>query len=172
MRDQKKERTGPWDGFWQGLNGLVELLRRAEEQGGLWQKNGYFGDGQKLQGAYNLSVRLGLGEQSEIGQLVEGPLASRAAGNKVVRRLPALRWEIMEEKGGWLVLVEIPALEEESLRIAVGPGRLELRARAAGREIGETIPIAGLPGGTPCTTRYRNGILEIRLAAKGEGANP
>ena len=149
-----------------GLGGFIEKLGELAEAGEELSRSGEFNDaGGKFRGVYGINVKTALGEsgQTELkvepfGNVRRSPV-DRPLGEDV--REPLL--DIHQEDDHVLVLVELPGVAKENVKLKVEDRRLWLLA-----ERGKTIYRKEIDLPEDCSVEHMNwdcsnGILKVRF---------
>jgi HSP20 family protein len=149
-----------------GLGGFIEKLGELAEAGEKLSRSGEFQDNSgKIRGVYGIHVKTALGEggQTELkvepfGNVRTAPVDQPAG--EVVRE-PLV--DIHEEDDHVLVLVELPGVAKENIRVELAGGRLELSAERGKTTYRKEIELP------QCSTESMswdcsNGILQVRFA--------
>jgi HSP20 family molecular chaperone IbpA len=128
------------------------------------------GLGEVLQIASDLADRAQADGVSSVTVRVDGgPLVTRLDGLRAgpQRERPGARGtvaDVFDEGNYYLVIVELPGARESTVQWAVrGEGRVEVRAEADGRTYYKDIRLGGPVQEESATSRYGNGVLELRL---------
>jgi HSP20 family protein len=153
-------------GLFGGLGGLIEKLGELAENGQKLSQSGEFKDAAgKFHGVYGINVRTAMGEGGETEVKVE-PFGNvrkasdeRPQGEDV--REPLV--DIHEETDHILVLIELPGVAKESVKLKLADGCLELSAERGKTAYRKDIE---LPKGCvekKMSWECSNGILQVRF---------
>jgi HSP20 family protein len=174
--DKTQERSGPAEkivkstfrmgGLLGGLGGLLEKLGELADAGEELSRSGEFKDASgKIHGVYGINVRTGLGDQGQTELKVE------PFGN--VRRGPADRPEstdirepvvdVYEEDDCVLVLVELPGVAKDNVKLNVTDGMLDLSAERGKTTYRKEIELPKGCSAAQMSWECSNGILQVRF---------
>ena len=142
--------------IFKGLENFVNLVQKMELQGNNeWNKSGQLeglAGNKELKGTYGLSVRLG-------GQ---GENKFQSKGFKVEES-----WEpivdLFDEGEKLIIVVEIPGVNENSIKLALKGDILLLEGEGLKRRYQKEIILPWTPREESLKFNYRHGILEIEL---------
>lgn len=142
---------------------LVDLVTRlAERGGGRTSFTGEIGTpGGGLRGVYGFSVRVGLEGRPVIEQF--GNIQSTEAGS-VITPIHEPVSDVLDEDGGFTVIVELPGVAEEDIRASLEGQVLQVSASRGPRNYRKEMRLTAPVDPASLRTSYRNGVLEIRLA--------
>jgi HSP20 family protein len=149
-----------------GLGGLIEKLGELAEAGEELSRSGELKDASgNIRGVYGINVKTALGESGQTELKVE-PFGS-------VRRGPAERPEgadvreplvdVHEEDDHVLVLVELPGVAKENVKLQVTEGRLSLFAERGKTTYRKEIDLPGGCSAERWSWDCSNGILQARF---------
>ena len=149
-----------------GLGGLIEKLGELAEAGEELSRSGELKDASgKIRGVYGINVKTALGEggQTELkvepfGNVRRGP-ADRPEGEDV--REPLV--DIHEEDDHVLVLVELPGVAKENVKLKVADGRLELSAERGKTTYRKEVDLPKDCSAEHMSWECSNGILQVRF---------
>ncbi|MFZ5645043.1 MAG: Hsp20/alpha crystallin family protein [Bacillota bacterium] len=165
-REEGREKTNSasgLSGIFKGLANLVEAVGKMEREGLVEiNKNGRFNSGRNIKGVYGYTVRMGLNGT---------PLMERFGHSLDDEKLPEedVREPIVDiipEEDHFLVIAEMPGVDEADINIVINDENVLITADAAaksGRKYRKEITIKGLKGTAQFCKSYRNGVLELRV---------
>ncbi len=149
-----------------GLGGFIEKLGELAEAGETLSKSGEFGDaGGKFHGVYGINVKTALGDSGQTELKVEPfgnvrrGAAERPAGEDV--REPLV--DVYEEDSHVLVLVELPGVVKESIKLEVSDGRLLLSAERGKTTYRKEVELPESCSADKMNWECSNGILQVRF---------
>ena len=149
-----------------GLGGLIEKLGELAEAGEELSRSGELKDSSGgIRGVYGINIKTGLGDQGQTELKVE------PFGN--VRRDPADRPEgkdireplvdIHEEDDCVLVLVELPGVAKENVKLDVADSRLSLHAERGKTTYRKEVELPQGCSAESMSWECSNGILQARF---------
>ncbi len=149
--------------LFKGLGDFVGVLGKLVEAGEQHiERTGEFkvkGLGDKAQGVYGVSVRVGLGGKPHIERF--GNICSMREGPQVVDvREPLI--DVFDEEKEIVVAAELPGVPEQAIEININGDVLSLSSSGERRYAKEVL----LPSAVdPASLRrsFKNGLLELRL---------
>lgn len=155
-------------GLLKGIEKLVNLAERVEEAGGKVERKGEIKGlrGRKgIKGIYGFSIRTGIGTKARPWIQTFGNIKETKKGPKVVEtREPIV--DVFDEKDHVLIVVEIPGLSKEDIKLELKGDILILEASDGKRKFAKEIL---LPSKVDMKTKkvfYKNGLLELKLKKK------
>lgn len=152
-------------GLSKGIGNLLDLVAKMAEEGEeeATRAGRVEALGGKLQGVYGFTVRLGLGGRPLVQQF--GNIRETGSGLVVTETREPLV-DVLDEGDHLLVIVEMPGVGEEDVRLRIEGEILEVvavtRSRRYRREV--LLPTAVDPASL--VRSYRNGILEVRIVKR------
>jgi HSP20 family molecular chaperone IbpA len=134
-----------FDGLFRGFGEVLQIA-------------GDLADRAHTDGVCDVTVRLDGGPLiTGLGALRAGPQRERPGARGTVA-------DVFDEGNYYLVIVQLPGARESSVQWAVRrEGRVEVRAEADGRTYYKDIALGGPVQEESATSRYGNGVLELRL---------
>lgn len=152
-------------GIFKGLGSLVDLVSRMdEEQKEEYSSGGEFeGPGGTAKGIYGFSVRLGLGGTPVVEQF--GNVRDSEDGPVVADTREPIT-DVFDEGDDVLVIVELPGVREEDIRVTADGDTFEIAAATGARKYRQKARLPAQVDPDSLTSSYRNGILEVRIAKK------
>jgi HSP20 family protein len=145
-------------GLFKGLGSLIDLASRLSEEG--VEKRGEIrGLPRGAKGVYGFSIRTMAGKPviesfGNIRETTRGPVVEEV-------REPIV--DIFDEKDHILVIVELPGVSENEIKIEVAGDILNLTAADKDRKYAKEILLPSKVKPELIKTSYNNGILEITL---------
>ncbi len=150
-------------GLLKGLEKFIDLAERAEEVGGELRKSGQikgFGGRKDIRGVYGFTVRTGLGQKTRVEPF--GNIKKTKAGPRVVEtREPIV--DIFDEENQVLIIVELPGIDEKSIRIDLKKDILLLEAGGGDRKYSKEILLKSKIDFDSREMSFKNGILELKF---------
>jgi HSP20 family protein len=145
-------------GLFKGLGSLIDLASRLSEEG-VEKKGEIRGLPRGAKGVYGFSIRTMAGKPviesfGNIKETTRGPVVEEV-------REPIV--DIFDEKDHILVIVELPGVSENEIKIEVAGDILNLTAADKDRKYAKEILLPGKVKPESKKTSYNNGILEITL---------
>ena len=160
-------------GLFKGIEKLVDLAERVEQAGGEIKKSGTIkglGGRDGVQGVYGFTIRTGLGQKTRVepfGNIsAKGGSASGGKKTKAGLRVSETREpliDVFDEKNHVLVIVELPGVDEKSIKLELKKDILLLEAESKGRKYIKEIL---LPAQIDLESRemsFKNGLLELKF---------
>ncbi|MFA5110147.1 MAG: gas vesicle protein GvpH [Desulfobaccales bacterium] len=165
-RDKGGEAGFGFGGIFKGLADLVEKLGDLAEKGEELSKSGEIrGEGKEIKGMYGFTVKVGLGDKGDKGIKVEpfGNLRrDDKTGETVVQEIREPVVDIFEEKDHTLVVVELPGVSVEDVRLDVKDDLLTLSAAQGDKKYRKEILLPHSYPREKMQVSCNNGILEIK----------
>ena len=153
-------------GLFKGIGNLLDLVSQMAERG--QEEASATGEveglGGKMRGVYGISVHMGLGGKPVIEQF--GNVRQGAAGPVVGETREPLV-DVLDEGDSLSVIVELPAIAEQDIRLHVEGDVLEVSAATGDRKYYKAILLPSAVAGERVASSYRNGVLEIKLPKRG-----
>ena len=159
-------------GLLKGLEKFIDLAERVEQAGGEIKKSGTIkglGGRRDARGVYGFTIRTGLGQKTKVEPF--GNIKKTKAGPRVSEtREPIV--DVFDEKDHVLIIVELPGIDEKSIKIDFQKDILLLEAdspRFAGEAGSKDRKYAKeilLPSQIDFESRemsFKNGILELKF---------
>jgi HSP20 family protein len=149
-----------------GLGGLIEKLGELAEAGEELSRSGEFKDDKGgIRGVYGINIKTGLGDQGQTEFKVEpfGNVGRGSVNRPEGKDIREPLVDIHEEDDCVLVLVELPGVAKESVKLDVADSRLSLLAERGKTTYRKEVD---LPKG--CSAKHMswecsNGILQARF---------
>jgi len=145
------------------LGSLMEVLARMDEEGKqeMSRSGTVEAGGGRARGVYGFSVRLGLGGKPVVERF--GNIRETASGAVVAETREPLV-DILDEGDRVLVVAELPGVDEKDIHVRVDGDILEIAASTGDRQYEKEVFLPSAVDRESVETRYRNGVLEVRLA--------
>jgi HSP20 family protein len=145
-------------GLFKGLGNLIDLASKLSEEG-VEKKGEIRGLPKGARGVYGFSVRTLAGKPvietfGNIKETTKGPVVEEV-------REPIV--DVFDEEDRILVIVELPGVSEEEIKIEVAGDILSLTASDRDRKYAKEILLPSKVKPQPVKSSYKNGILEITL---------
>jgi HSP20 family protein len=150
-----------------GLGGFIEKLGELAEAGEELSRSGAFQDASgKIRGVYGINVKTALGESGQTELKVE-PFGNvrretpdRPQGEDI--REPLV--DIHEEDDYVLVLIELPGVAKENVKLEVADGQLKLSAARGTTTYRSEVDLPESCKAETMSWECSNGILQVRFA--------
>lgn len=145
-------------GLFKGLGNLIDLAAKLKEEG--VEKRGEIkGLPRRAKGVYGFSIRTLAGKPviesfGNIRETAKGPVVEEV-------REPIV--DVFDEEDHILVIVELPGVSEDKIKIEVAGDILNLTASDTDKKYAKEILLPSKVKPPSLKTTYKNGILEIRL---------
>jgi HSP20 family protein len=149
-----------------GLGGLIEKLGELAEAGEELSRSGDLKDSSgKIRGVYGINVKTGLGDRGQAELKVE-PFGNvrRAHGERPLGediREPLV--DLHEEDDHVLVLIELPGVAKETIKLSVANGRMELSAERGKTTYRKEVELPEGCAAERMSWECSNGILQVRF---------
>jgi HSP20 family protein len=149
-------------GIFKGLGNLIELASKMNEEG--INKSGEIkGLPKEMKGVYGFKISTMSGGKPIIETF--GNVKETAKG-PVVEEVREPIVDIFDEKEHILVIVELPGVTKDKIKIEVNGDILNLSTSDKGRRYAKEILLPHQVNAETIKTTYKNGILEITLEKK------
>jgi HSP20 family protein len=168
-RKDKKEDETPLHGgmavggILKGLADLVQKLGEVAETGERLSRTGEIrSDGGDLKGIYGFTVKVGLGDKEARVEPFGNIRKDAKSGRTVVQEVREPVIDVFEEQDRVLVLVEMPGVSQDDVKIEVSGDLLTISARRGNLQYRKEVR---LPASFPrdhIEVSSNNGIVEIR----------
>lgn len=166
MAKHKSDKSGTEfnaGGIFKGLGDLVEKLTELAEAGKELKNVGEIhGEGQQLKGIYGFSVKVGLGDQQPRIEPFGNIRRDTTTGRTVVseRREPVA--DVFEEKDHVLVVVELPGISLEDIRVEAEGDLLTITAEKGEKKYRKQVQLPGPFDRSKMQLACNNGVLEVK----------
>ena len=151
------------DGVFRGLANVIKAAANLVGQGENAievSRTGAIGDPNSVRGLYGFSVRVGPARRPNFAQPVGLRRRAVCPPNDHLSDFPA---DLFDEGDHYLVIVELPGTDRETLRWKISGGVLRIESAADDRHYCKEMPLPSPVNETHVTSGYKNGILELRL---------
>ena len=148
------------DGIFKNLGGMIELISKAAESGETVVKTGEIrGLDKEVKGVYGFSIKTMAGKPiiesfGNIKETPKGPVVE-------VEREPLV--DVFDEKDHIRIVVEMPGVEKDDIKVDVKKNRLEIKAASGERKYVKHIDLAAHVDPDTLAASYKNGVMEIKL---------
>ncbi|MEW6375301.1 MAG: archaeal heat shock protein Hsp20 [Thermodesulfobacteriota bacterium] len=150
-------------GLFKGIEKLVDLAAELKDTGDEIRKEGEIDLGhlkEGMKGVFGFSIRTAVGGK---------PIVESFGNIKKTPRGPAVEEErepitdVFDEKEEVRIYAEMPGVNEEDIKVELKEDILDITARSGERKYHKEILIPKKVKTETLTSRYKNGILEIRV---------
>jgi len=149
-----------------GLGGLIEKLGELAEAGEELSRSGEFKDASGgIRGVYGINVKTGLGDQGQTELKVEpfGNVHRGSADRPEGKDIREPLVDIHEEDDHVLVLIELPGVAKENVKLRAADGRLELSAERGKTTYRKEVDLPENCSAEHMSWECSNGILQVRF---------
>lgn len=150
-------------GILKGLGSLVEKLGELAETGREFSKTGETqGPGKEIKGIYGFTVKVGIGGEGVKVEPFGNIRRDEESGRSVVQEVREPAVDVFEERDHVLVVVEMPGIGAEDVRLEVKDDLLTIIAEKGEKKYRKEVL---LPGSFPLEKMRMscaNGMLEVR----------
>lgn len=150
-------------GIFKGLGDIIELVSDLAEKQESVSRAGEFkikGLGDKAKGVFGFTVKTGIGGEPVLERF--GNIRETKAGPVVEEeREPII--DVFDEKDRLLVVVELPGVEEENIKLDIEGDNLIITAKQKERSYSRKVALPARVRAAKMKTTYKNGVLEIIL---------
>lgn len=150
-------------GIFKGLGDFIELLGDLAEKGEELRKEGEIKIGGETKGVYGFTIRTVVGGEPTISSF--GNIKKTPKGPKVSEEREPLI-DIFDEREEMRIIAEVPGVNEETIKTEVKGDVLTLEARDTERKYYKEVVLPKGVDPSTLKTKYRNGVLEIRINKK------
>jgi HSP20 family protein len=161
MVDETKKNKKGLGEFFEGLNGLLELVSKIQEQGtDTLTRSGEFRSENGTAGVYGVQIKAVRGGTPIFEQFGN---IGRQGGSAVVsdEREPLV--DIFEEDNQVILVAEIPGASEESIKVEIVGQHLTLTATARDKRYKKELILPYETTGEPLKRSYTNGMFSMSL---------
>jgi HSP20 family protein len=169
MSKKKDETAGhAVDGILSGLTGLMEKLNELAKTGKELRESGEFGstDGKGFRGVYGFKVRTSLGEDGPTVEPFGNVHRDREQGYTVTPEVLEPVVDVFEEADHTLVVVEMPGIGMDDVKVEIEHDILTLDAAAHGKTYHKEVLLPRAYLREELQLSCNNGILEINCAQR------
>ncbi|MDP2858827.1 MAG: archaeal heat shock protein Hsp20 [Bacillota bacterium] len=157
-------------GLLKGIGSLIDLVSDMSESGKeKVERTGETdipGGGKAM---YGISVKIGLGGAPVIEKF--GNVRETEHG-AVIEETREPYTDVFDEGATLHILVELPGVESQDIKVEVRGDVLSLHAESAKRKYAKELLLPAKVDDTSLTSSYSNGILEIRMRKRGGEKRP
>lgn len=150
-------------GLFKGIEKLVDLAERVEQAGGEIKKSGAIkglGGRDDVRGVYGFTIRTGLGQKTRVEPF--GNIKKTKTGPRVSEtREPLI--DVFDEKNHVLVIVELPGVDEKSIKINLKKDILLLETESKERKYVKEILLPAKVDFESREMNFKNGLLELKF---------
>ncbi|MBI4507679.1 MAG: Hsp20/alpha crystallin family protein [Chloroflexi bacterium] len=144
-----------------GLGNVIDLLSKMAEEGvSEVQRTGEVHGPGGARGVYGFSVKMGLGGRPTVERF--GNIRATERGPEVSETREPLV-DVFDEGDHVVVVVELPGVAKEDIRIEVRGDVLALSAEGAVRKYAKEVVLPAEVAAQSLRQTLQNGILEVRL---------
>ncbi|HTK06699.1 MAG TPA: Hsp20/alpha crystallin family protein [Ktedonobacteraceae bacterium] len=155
-------------GLVRGIGNLIDLVasledEKSEREGEITDPSG------RLKAGFKFSIKTGLSEPLEFDSSGERrePREKRGPSREsIVEEEIQPIVDVFDEESHVLVIIELPGVEEEDIHIEVNGDILLLSAANRNRNYSGEVVLPGDVDGSTVTSKYKNGVLEIRMSKR------
>lgn len=155
-------KKGGIEGILGGLAELVEKLGNLAEKGETLSRTGHIQGGKDVKGVYGLSLKFGLGGEGTTVEPFGNIRKDEKTGEAVVQETREPMVDIFEEKDYTLVVVEMPGIGAEDIRIEVLDDLLTIHAEKGDKKYRKEVLLPRAYVREKMQVSCNNGILEIK----------
>lgn len=159
-------------GLFKGLGNLIDAANKLAEKGEELSKSGEidFSGLDKIKGLKDLKGVYGV----RVRTLADGRPSVQPFGNikrtpkgPVVEEVREPIVDVFDESGAIQVVAEMPGIEEKDISLDIQGDILNIRANGESRKYQKEVLLSREATSDDMTWTYKNGILEVKIAAKG-----
>ncbi len=155
--DDKKKKRGPWDDIFGGFDDDFDEMRRRMDLIMDQFMRGQLSPWQEPM-IYGFSMRVGPDGKPRIQEFGN---ASPKVSNAEMAREPLT--DIIEEADKVRVIVELPGVEREDIRLNATENTLDIDVDVEDRKFGKHLDLPCDVNSDSAKASYKNGVLEITL---------
>jgi HSP20 family protein len=163
-KDKKEGAAFRVEGILSGLAEIVEKLGELAEKGEQLSKSGVVeGKDKNLKAVYGFSMKMGLGQDGKPKVEPFGNVRKdERSGESFVQEVREPMVDVFEESDHTLVVVEMPGISEEDLRIDFKDDLLEIYAEKGDKKYRKEVLLPKAYTKEKAQISCNNGILEIK----------
>ena len=162
--DKEDTRSGGIGGILGGLADLVEKLADLAEKGEELSRAGHFqaGGDKGLKGVYGFSVKMGLGGEGIKVEPFGNIRRDEKSGRPIVQENREPVVDVFEEQDYTLVVVEMPGISAEDVRLEVKDDLLTIHAERDDKKYHKEVLLPKRYPKDKINISCNNGILEVK----------
>jgi HSP20 family protein len=152
-------------GILRGLGGLVEKLTELAETGRELSEAGEIrgpGPRKDIRGIYGFTVKVGIGGEGVKVEPFGNIRRDEESGQSVVQEIREPAVDVFEERDHTLVVVEMPGIGTEDVRLEVKDDLLTIAAEKGDKKYKKEVLLPGSFPRAKMQVSCANGVLEIR----------
>jgi HSP20 family protein len=169
MSEKRRDRTSHGGieaglgGMLKGLGDMVEKLGELAETGQELSKTGEIhGSGKEVRGIYGFTVKVGLGEEGPRIEPFGNIRRDIKSGRTEVQEVREPMVDVFEEDDHLLVLVELPGIDKEDVRIDLKDDVLTISAERGDKKYRKEVLLPRSVSKEKMQVSCNKGILEIK----------
>jgi len=149
-------------GLFKGIEKLVDLAGKLEEKGGISKEGEINFDNLKkgMKGVYGFTINTAVGGSPKVETF--GNIKKTPEGPKVDEEREPMT-DIFDEKEEFVIIAEMPGVEENDIKIALKEDILEISALSKHRTYRKELLLPAKGNLSSLQHKFTNGILEIRI---------
>lgn len=148
-------------GLFKGIENLVDLAAKLEQEGGEIKKEGEIDLDQikkGMKGVFGVSIKTGLGGKTVVESF--GNIKKTAKGSTVEEeREPII--DVFDEKEEVRIYAEMPGVNENEIKLDLSGDILDISAKSQDRKYHKEILLPSKVKAETLTSNYKNGIFEV-----------
>jgi len=151
-------------GLFDGLNKLLENLGDLAEKGEEFRKSGEIrsSDG-KVRGIYGFNIKIGLGDQNLKVEEFGNIHTDKRSGKITVDEVREPMADVFDEEKYVLVVVEMPGVGEEDIRLSLKDDVLDIVAEKGEKKYRKEVLLPETFAPETMSHTCHSGVLEIRF---------
>lgn len=149
-------------GLFKGIEKLVDLAGKLEEKGGISREGEINLDHLRkgMKGVYGFTINTAGGGSPRVETF--GNIKKTPEGPRVDEEREPIT-DIFDEKDELVVIAEMPGIEEKDIKININADMMTISANGKNRKYQKELLLPCKVQNDPVSSKYNNGILEIRL---------
>ena len=149
-------------GLFKGIEKLVDLAGKLEEKGGISKEGEINFDNLKkgMKGVYGFTINTAVGGSPKVETF--GNIKKTPEGPKVDEEREPMT-DIFDEKEEFVIIAEMPGVEENDIKITLKEDILEISALSKHRTYRKELLLPAKGNLASLQQKFTNGILEIRI---------
>lgn len=161
----KKEESFGLGGLFEGLSSLIDVVGKLAEKGEELKKTGEIDiegiTGKKGKMLYGFSINTLAKGGPRVSSF--GNVKRTKEGKTVVEEEREPEADIFDENDHVLIIVEMPGVEEENIKLDLKEDILDISAARGDRKYHKEVLLPAKVKSETLTSTYRNGVLEIKI---------